>query len=123
MSSESKEVLQRMVAVFNSGDVSGVNLIVSESYVDYQESEARANNGQQTFRSVVGRVRRSFPDVTVVIEDLVAEGDRVAGRLSWSGTDGCGRIFRAESFDVIRVEGRRAAEHWGISSAWPDHGR
>ena len=39
-------------------------------------------------RQLVMNVRRAFPDLVETIDDLVAEGDRVALRLTLRGTHG-----------------------------------
>ena len=38
------------------------------------------------FMQFLGALRDAFPDVTVTVEDLVAEEDEVAARWTWSGT-------------------------------------
>ncbi len=42
--------------------------------------------GAQKLQEVFARLRRAFPDLHVTVEDLIAEGDRVVGRNSVTGT-------------------------------------
>jgi len=43
-------------------------------------------DGEQTRRHFVTTLRMAFPDIDVALEDLIAEGDKVAARAIWRGT-------------------------------------
>ncbi len=67
--------------------------------------------------------RESFPDVEMTILDLIAEGEKVAGRFHcsatnlgpWRGNPPTGRRFeRVDEVYIFRVVGGRIAEAWGI---------
>lgn len=67
--------------------------------------------------------QRSFPDVRMRIVDLVAEGDRVAGRFAcsathtgdWLGHAPTGRRFEdVDEVYFFRLENGRIAEAWGL---------
>jgi predicted ester cyclase len=66
--------------------------------------------------------RRGFPDVVSTIEDLVAEGDRVAARWrarathlgEYVGVPPTGREVEFTGISVYRIEGRRIAESWTV---------
>ena len=67
------------------------------------------------------RLRVAFPDADSVLEDIVAEGDRVAYRLTIRGTHrgsflgvaATGRRVMMSLFAIVRVENGRLAEEWG----------
>lgn len=44
------------------------------------------SRGPAAFEATVAALRTGFPDIHFTIEDLVAEGDRVAVRWTWTGT-------------------------------------
>jgi predicted ester cyclase len=64
----------------------------------------------------------AFPDLHVVVEEAVVEGDRIAARLVWTGThDGdlpgepaTGRRIALDSVDFARVRGGKVVEFWNI---------
>ena len=67
--------------------------------------------------------RESFPDVEMTILELIAEGEKVAGRFHcsatnlgpWRGNPPTGRRFeRVDEVYIFRVAGGRIAEAWGI---------
>jgi predicted ester cyclase len=67
--------------------------------------------------------RESFPDVEMEIVELIAEGEKVAGRFRcsathlgpWRGRAATGRRFeRVDEVYIFRVRGGRITEAWGI---------
>jgi predicted ester cyclase len=66
--------------------------------------------------------RRGFPNVVSTIEDLIAEGDRVAARWSARGTHQgeyvgvppSGREVEFTGISVYRIEAGRIAESWTV---------
>jgi predicted ester cyclase len=64
-----------------------------------------------------------MPDLRVVIDDMIAEGDKVAVRYTLEGThEGdlfgvppTGRRVSIESFSVERVSEGKIREHWRIT--------
>ena len=64
--------------------------------------------------------RQAFPDLHVTVEDLIAEGDRVAARLRFRGThlgelDGIaptGRRVDCTGIVISRIEEGKIAEDW-----------
>ena len=62
----------------------------------------------------------AFPDLRVAVEDVIAEGDKVAARLTvsgthrgvWRGFPPTGRAFRVGEMQLYRVAGGRLAERW-----------
>ena len=72
-------------------------------------------------RERASRLRVAFPDADPVLEDIVAEGDRVAYRLTIRGTHRgsswasppTGRRVMVSFFAIVRVENGRLAEEWG----------
>jgi predicted ester cyclase len=67
-------------------------------------------------------VRNAFPDLHFEIEEVVGEGDMVAGRLTVSGThEGSlmgepptGRSVRNSHMHFVRFRDGKAVEHWGV---------
>ena len=65
--------------------------------------------------------RRAFPDITIEVEEVVAEDDRVAFRSTMRGTHegefaglaATGRHVTVGLVDLIRIEDGRFAEQWG----------
>jgi predicted ester cyclase len=71
----------------------------------------------------IGPFRTSFPDVHMDVVDLVAEGDKVVGRFScsgthegeWRGHPPTGRRFeQVDEVYFFRVQDGKITEAWGI---------
>ena len=66
--------------------------------------------------------RRGFPDVISTIEDIVAEGDRVAARWrarashlgEYVGVPPTGKEVEFTGISMYRIEGGRIAESWTV---------
>jgi predicted ester cyclase len=66
------------------------------------------------------RTHAAFPDQRVVVEDMIEEGDRVAGRVSvtmthlgeFQGIAATGRRITMEFVDIVRIAEGRIAERW-----------
>jgi predicted ester cyclase len=60
----------------------------------------------------------SMPDLQIVIEDLIAEADKVACRNIWRWTDPrSGKRMQFHGFVLWRFEGNKIAERWATVTA------
>ena len=78
--------------------------------------------GAQALKEVFARLRRIFPDLHISVEDLIAEGDKVAGRNSVTGTHlgeymgvpPTGKSVAYDEIIIFRFVDGRIAETWGV---------
>jgi predicted SnoaL-like aldol condensation-catalyzing enzyme len=99
-----------MIDVFNTGNLTEIAELVDVSYVDHQGVEGR---GPDVFRRVVESSRRNGPP-TVMVEDLISEGDRVIARLHWHWANPHPGVPQdRHTIDTVRFARGRAVEHWG----------
>jgi predicted ester cyclase len=117
---ENKAVTRKIVDIFNIGDVSDVASVFSPHYVDHQADTQRAPgvdiDGPEEFRQVVTGARKALPNLTVTIEDLIAESDTVAARLQWHSIDSTGKKIKRETIEILRFSNGQVVEHWGAES-------
>jgi predicted ester cyclase len=80
------------------------------------------STGVRAIRDLFAMLHDAFPDLHITVEDTIAEGDRVVGRNSLTGThrgDYMGlsptgiRVVYSEIF-IFRFDGGRIAEIWGV---------
>jgi steroid delta-isomerase-like uncharacterized protein len=77
-----KQVVRRLFEeAFNHERADLVDELISADYID-----AAGGRGPAAFRQVMTTLRSAFPDILYTVEELVAEGDRVAIRWHWTGT-------------------------------------
>ena len=82
---ENKNTMRRIVEeVFNNRDMSVISELISPDFAfDAFFGEFRGPNG---FRHMCELQNEAFPDLHYTIEDMVGEGDKLASRMTWSGT-------------------------------------
>jgi predicted ester cyclase len=85
---------------------------MTADFVDHDGPGGR-QVGQAEDEKMMVAMYRMMPDIEVVIEDMVAEGDRVVCRNRWSWTDKS-RKERMEFHGFVewRFEGGKIAERW-----------
>jgi steroid delta-isomerase-like uncharacterized protein len=83
---ENKAILLRNCEeAFNKGNLAVADENIANNYV-YHGSGGQEFKGQEGFKQFVTMLRTAFPDFHLTIEDMVAEGDKVAHRLTLRGT-------------------------------------
>lgn len=93
-------------------DIADVNF--AEGFVDHgADVPPGLPPGPAGAKQYVGGAYKKFPDIRVVIEDLVAEDDKVVVRNHWSGTD-AGSLQPMEFRGIViwRIEHRQIIERW-----------
>jgi steroid delta-isomerase-like uncharacterized protein len=79
-------------------------------------------SGAQALKEVFARLHRALPDLHVTVEDLIAEGDKVVGRNSVTGThqgdymglSPTGKSVTYSEIFIMRFVDGRIAETWGV---------
>jgi len=71
--------------VLSKGNLAVVDELQATNYV-YHGSGGQEFKGPEGFKQLVTMLRTAFPDLHVTVEDMVAEGDKVAHRLTLRGT-------------------------------------
>lgn len=114
---ENKVATKKIVEIFNTGDLSEVDLLFSSEYVDHQRPAWLDVNGSEEFKQIVIGARKSLPNLRVTIEDVIAEGDTVVARLQWHSTNPAEKNVDRETIDILRFFNGKVVEHWG-AEAW-----
>ena len=117
---ENRAQMRRFVEeVINTGDVDLVPGFVHEDFVDHDPPPGASPDISGLGRAFT-RVRASFPDFHATVEDLVAEGDRVAYRWTFRGTHlgdfggipPTGRVASWEVIGIARFAEGKMVERW-----------
>ncbi|MER6575684.1 nuclear transport factor 2 family protein [Nonomuraea sp. NPDC001023] len=109
MTGDARAAAHRMYAAFNARDHAATAEIFAADFRSHPLGTTGPDSVSQAWR----RFHEAFPDVQVVVEDLVVEGDTVAVRTSVQGIPGREPPTMLEMF---RVRDGRIAELWGLSS-------
>ena len=117
---QNKAIYRRFIQeVFNEGRLDRLDELLSPSYV-YRDAPPGTPPGAEAIRQVVTMFRGAFPDLTVTIEDQVAEGDQVCSRTTTRGTHrgtlfgfpATGKVVTMPVLTMARIVDGRVAESW-----------
>lgn len=100
--------------------------LVADSFMDHTAPPGAERAGAQAFQEQVDAIIQAVPDASVIVDDLVAEGDRVAARLTWRGTlKGSLHGIPPSHQPVVlsemvfwRVSGGKLVERWAMVDEW-----
>jgi steroid delta-isomerase-like uncharacterized protein len=120
---ENREIVRRFWGVWEEGNLGLVDELVAPDYVNHSPGMPNQPEGPEGVKAVVSMFRAGMPDLRVLIEDVVAEGDKVVMRYRIEGThEGelfgvppTGRQVSIESITVERLSGGKIREHWRIT--------
>lgn len=122
MSSEENEAIVReAVEAFNQGDPEAVDRLFAADYVDHDPSRAGLPPGPDGVKQAWSMFRAAFPDLRATIDDMIAEGDRVAVRGEVRGTHRgelmgippTGKRVTVTLIDINRIDNGKLVERWG----------
>jgi steroid delta-isomerase-like uncharacterized protein len=107
--------------VFNQGNIRAADEVISPDFVEREELPPGMPSGREGVKQMTVMFRSAFQDFKVTIDDVIAEGDRVVLRTTWSGTHrgefmGIPPTGKRVSFgviDIIRIAEGKFVEHWG----------
>jgi steroid delta-isomerase-like uncharacterized protein len=121
---DNKKVVQRFWGVWEQEDfVDLIDELLAPDYVNHSPGMPDQPPGPEGVKAVVSMFRSGMPDLRVTIDDLIAEGDKVATRYTIEGTHQgelfgvppTGRRLSIESMTVERVSGGKIIEHRRIT--------
>jgi predicted ester cyclase len=120
-SQENTEIFRRVIEEgFNKGNLDALDALFAPDFHEHQHGMVPPN--LEGFKGAITYLRSVFPDLTLTIEDSIADGDTVWARLTGRGTDSkglmgrppTGRSFAITVMDVCRFENGKMIEHWGV---------
>jgi steroid delta-isomerase-like uncharacterized protein len=79
--------------------------------------------GAKALKEVFKTLHRAYPDLHVEVEDMIAEGDKVVGRNTVTGThqgeymgiEPTGKSVKYNEIFIFRFVNGRVAETWGVA--------
>jgi predicted ester cyclase len=119
---ENKAIVRRFVdEVQSKGKIDAIDEICSPEFINHSAPPGVASN-REGVKQVTAMFRHAFPDSYFTIEDMVAEGDKVATRKTLHGTHqgefmGIPPTAQQVSIgliDIVRISGGMVVEHWSM---------
>lgn len=108
--------------VFGQGDLDTLDELVADDFVEHEELPG-IPPGKEGLGAFIETFRGAFPDLSIEVRAIVAEGDEVWAHVVMRGTHqgeflgvpASGRPIAVPTVDRVRVVDGRAVEHWGVS--------
>jgi steroid delta-isomerase-like uncharacterized protein len=122
MSEENKAIARRVYEIVSTGEFGRAEEIVD---ADAPDNELLPDDPPakliDTFKETFSEAREGFPDLEITVEDVMAEGDRVAARVTMRGTHrgefqgiaATGKRVEVKAIDMFRISSGKIVEHWG----------
>jgi steroid delta-isomerase-like uncharacterized protein len=120
---ESKAIMRQFWAVWEQGNVDLLDELLAPEYVNHTLAAPDLPPGPEGVKEVVSMFHSAMPDLKIVVEDMVAEGDKVATRYALEGTHRdelfgaapTGERLSIKSITLERVSGGKIREHWRVT--------
>jgi steroid delta-isomerase-like uncharacterized protein len=121
MSDANKALVRRFYSVFNRGDLDEMESFIREDVIDHNPLPGQSP-GLEGLKKVITMFRTAFPDIEIEVEDLVAEGDKVAVRALATGTHegalmgypASGQRATVNAIDIWVVKHEKLAAVWHV---------
>jgi steroid delta-isomerase-like uncharacterized protein len=103
----------------NKRDLAVVDEMFANNFVNHSPATGTTPD-REGIKQLITMLRSAFPDYHNVIEDLIAEGDRVAARVMCRGTHRAefmgiaptGRPVEFSAVSIFRFAGGKVVERW-----------
>jgi C-1 hydroxylase len=121
---ENKAIIQQAwEIVFNQGRIDLAAKYFDDNYVEYRLDGSITTSGLEQLKKVSGSIRQVFPDFRCIIDELLAEGDKVFSRVMVTATqcgeyDGVAATGRKVKFGIMmvsRIANGKIVEDWTLS--------
>ena len=117
---ENKEIVQRYQEIYNSNDLDALAEVVSEDLLT-PKIMSGIPAGIEGAKAAHRIMLAGFPDYETIIDDIFAEGDKVAVRITMRGTNtgsfmgipATGKHVSFTGIYIARIANGKIVEHWG----------
>jgi predicted ester cyclase len=109
--------------MFNHGNMAVSHDLFAPEFVDHVSVHVpnQPTRGPHAAEWYISLVRSAFPDLHATVEGTVVEGDMIAVRVSWTGTQTgqllylppSGKKVTVTGIDMACIRDGKLVEHWG----------
>jgi C-1 hydroxylase len=115
---KNKALFRGFIDAYNARKLDLVDDFVSPNYIDHEK-----NIGREGLKQLISMGVNAFPDWLETVEDIIAEGDKVWVRLTYTGTHKgefmglapTGKKIESKAVDIYRVVDGKLAEYWNVT--------
>ncbi len=116
-----RHFVQVLQEFFRTGDAGWVDRVLADNFVQHISGIPPEAQSLEGFKQLLPALRQGFPDALFEVENLVAEGDKVAFSLIWKaphqgellGIPPTGTRATVTEMHMLRIANGKIVEHWG----------
>lgn len=86
MTSHQKQLVDRVLSVWNGADPAILKDILAENCTYHHYRYAGPLHGRAAFEDHIRELRLAFPDLAVKIDEMLAEDNKIVIKWNWTGT-------------------------------------
>jgi steroid delta-isomerase-like uncharacterized protein len=121
---ENKAVIRRITEGLSQKDVAVIDELCTPDFVNHDPANQEVRS-REDYKQWVTGFFVAFPDLHFSLEDILAEGDKVAYRFtirathsgSWRGAAPTGKSTTVTGIAIARLRDGKSAELWTITDA------
>ncbi|MGA3289072.1 MAG: ester cyclase [Candidatus Bathyarchaeia archaeon] len=115
---KNKDLVRGFIESYNERKLDLIDDFVSPDYIDHDK-----NIGREGLKQLIAMGINAFPDWYETVEDIIAEGDKVWVRLSYTGThkgefmglSPTEKKITSKAVDIYRIANGKLTEYWNVT--------
>lgn len=112
LTSENKATVERWLELWNKGDLTIAESILSPEFVSHIPQFPNVTE-IESYKAEIVKTGTDIPDFHATLDDIIAEGDKVAGRFTATGTMKPANVKYTNTWIVLfRFAGDKIVEEW-----------
>ena len=120
---DNKANVARFFDAVNTGELDVIDELVSAEFVEHEAFPGLPNRGPEAPKAALGMFKAAFPNLEMVPDEVLTDGNKVVVRGTMSGTHqgefmgipATNNSFKVQFIDIIEFEDGLATAHWGVT--------
>ena len=118
---QNKAIVQRAYEeVWNQGNLDAADEFVAPEIIRHDPGTPDVTGGLEAHKQLVASIHAAFPDLHLTVEDMLAEGDKVAVRFTIRGTQKgefagippTNKQVEITGLEIAHIVDGKCIEHW-----------
>jgi steroid delta-isomerase-like uncharacterized protein len=115
-----RRIYETLNTALRAGDLATLDDVIAADAVDHNPAPGQTP-GLEGIKRSFGAFRTAFPNLRLTVEEMIAEGDKVAARITTRGTHKgkflgippTGKHVTQTGIDILRIVDGKIVERWG----------
>lgn len=109
--------------VWNNGKLDVLDEILSPDYINHNPGMPNPVPGPEGLKPIITEIRKAFPDLKYVIENMVVSDTQVAVQTTMHGTHQAdffgipptNKVIKVSQMQIERIVNNKIVEHWRVT--------